>query len=459
MFQKIDMYGSVLTFTLNRKSSFNSMIGGVFTVLTIMMYLFLIFLLAKDFYLKINPRVTSDDVYITDIFVNNYTFTNRTFLFAIDNLGRLDNPNLFKYSIMFVKDSEDGYGDQIELDFITCDEIQYWKLFYSHKIAKNSYCIDFTKIYNQNMTNIHFSDGVLSNYLEFTVKFNYDYLNILNNTYKNEILSEEYIFNYYFPKLSFSPNNYEDPLSVQLDFSTFYLKNNTKYISELRYSESRLEQEENFLFDSITEMDWEIHISNNYENYRSKHIEDHELAIFQLCLDGLYYNKYRRIYKKVPEILAQVIGIMQPVKVLFSLLVNYFTKLHLDNYLVKNFLCYFTQEQNTDDKIIWKFQNYKEFKNMFKNVTDNEDIKSKSNFNFSKLDENSNKNHKYLNTEIVCHKNIAKKSDNNKLNNVSTVMNNNKHQILLSNNDFINEINIELFNLENFKSDNNYNEK
>jgi len=59
---------------------------------------------------------------------------------------------------------------------------------------------------------------------------------------------------------------------------------------------------------------------------------------------------------------------MQPLMISLSFIIQYFTKYNLDNLLIKNFLRYFTKDENKNDKIIWKFQNYKDFKNMFKNL-------------------------------------------------------------------------------------------
>lgn len=56
MFKRIDIYGSKLTFTLNKESELKSVIGGVFTLITFIFYLLLIFLFAKDLYLKNKPK-------------------------------------------------------------------------------------------------------------------------------------------------------------------------------------------------------------------------------------------------------------------------------------------------------------------------------------------------------------------------------------------------------------------
>jgi len=86
--------------------------------------------------------------------------------------------------------------------------------------------------------------------------------------------------------------------------------------------------------------------------------------------------------------LAQVLGIMQPLMLLFSIFIQYFTKYNLDNFLIKNFLCYFTYDQNKYDKIIWRYQSYKEFKDIFKNITNNQE-KNELNAikNFSKIED------------------------------------------------------------------------
>jgi len=50
--KKIDIYGSKPGFTLNHQNSFNTIFGGVFTVLTLFIYIFLFIYMSKDFFLK-----------------------------------------------------------------------------------------------------------------------------------------------------------------------------------------------------------------------------------------------------------------------------------------------------------------------------------------------------------------------------------------------------------------------
>jgi len=53
--KKVDLFGSKLSFTLNNQSNLSSNLGGVFTILSIIIYIFLFNMLAKDFYTKTNP--------------------------------------------------------------------------------------------------------------------------------------------------------------------------------------------------------------------------------------------------------------------------------------------------------------------------------------------------------------------------------------------------------------------
>jgi len=110
-----------------------------------------------------------------------------------------------------------------------------------------------------------------------------------------------------------------------------------------------------------------------------------------LRLDGSYYYKYTRVYKKISDILPQVFGIIHPLMHVFSFFVDYITKYNLDNFLVNKFLCYFTKEKNEDNKIVWKCQNFKDFKNMFKNFKLNKNEENNELFN-NKINSEINSN-------------------------------------------------------------------
>jgi len=159
-------------------------------------------------------------------------------------------------------------------------------------------------------------------------------------------------------------------------------------MNSYKYSETKLEQDKNFFFDDKNEIESKIHLANQKENKFQRKDNSFCLIYLRFDLDGLYYNQYTRVYKKLPEILAEVSGIMEPLKIVFSFLIEYFTKYNLDNFLIYNFLCYFIYEKNKDNKMIWKDKNYKNFKNIFKNITNTEDDRNSNNLikNFSRLD-------------------------------------------------------------------------
>jgi len=154
MFLKsIDGYGSIINFTLNNQLKLNSNIGGIFTILTIIIYFILINLLATDYYLKINPKVTSEKVFLTDTILNNYKITNNTFLFAIDNPEHLKYPKLFRYSLSYIKQFDNLDENITNLSFISCNQTNYSKLFTMYDLGDVFYCFDISEILNENLTN------------------------------------------------------------------------------------------------------------------------------------------------------------------------------------------------------------------------------------------------------------------------------------------------------------------
>jgi len=167
MLKRFDIYGLKLNFTLNNKGSFKTIYGGIFSLFTVIIYLLLFNILAKDFYLKINPRITTDKTYITDSFFNNYTFNKDSLLLVFDNI---DDQNLYNFTLNYIEYFNITNITNTKLDFISCDKTNNSRLFRNNtEEAKKFNCIDFTKIINKNITSFHYSDDVISKYIQIFI--------------------------------------------------------------------------------------------------------------------------------------------------------------------------------------------------------------------------------------------------------------------------------------------------
>jgi len=87
--------------------------------------------------------------------------------------------------------------------------------------SEEFYCVDLTNILSENLTNEFYTIDVPIKYIEFTLNYNYSYLNSLNETYKQLLLNSNDKISLFYPLLSFSPNNYYNPFKIQSDFYQF----------------------------------------------------------------------------------------------------------------------------------------------------------------------------------------------------------------------------------------------
>jgi len=370
----IDIYGTKLGFTLYSQSRFKSTLGGVFTIFTVIIYVIMFNYFAKDYYLKINPKVTFEKVYDIDTSLNNYTLTNDSFLFAIKSPLNYQDPNLYNLKLNYIT-MDNNILNFTKLDFISCNKTSYSKLFIN--IIEELYCIDMKTILNKNITDGNYVEKI-AKFIELEIDYDNDYINTLNETYKQYVLNLEEGINYYLPDFSFSPNNYYNPLAIQLTIQEFSIDLNRLYTNTIKYVETKFEQDEHFLFEKKSEIQSKIHIQHQEEIIFSGDKKYNNLASFTLVLDGFYNYKYTRVYKKCPDILAQVSGIMRPLIIFFKILLKYFSKYNFDNFLINNLLCYFINENNKDDKLNRNFQKYKDFKNLFKNLLPDNKFKMES---------------------------------------------------------------------------------
>jgi len=444
-FKKIDIYGSKVGFSINGRSSLNSFSGGIFTLLTIFIYILFFYLFSKDFFLRMNPFISSEKVFLTDSVLNNYTFINETMLFAIPNPVLYKDKNLYNLTLEYIEEFE-GKFKKTKLNFISCEKTKFSRLFDKYNKAEDFYCIDFSNILNQNITNIHFSDYVKQYFIQFTIYYNYGYLASLNETYKQMLLDSEELFIFYLPKLSFSPNNYHQPIDIHMDYNCFLINQKIKFINDLKFVETKLEQDENFFYKKQLQSHSVIHFENQIQEIGLRK-EAELLARFDMVLDGLYYNKFTREYKKIPDLLAQVMGIGKPLMIVFTYLIEYLTKFNLENLLIKHFLCYFTKDQNNNDSKIWEYKNFKDFKNLFKNLTNNKQNLESFHINKQSVaDNNDNMIENGIKSNFKNNYQIEQISEISHVNELSTrkFFGGAEDKIIQSNNNIIKKLNFEL---------------
>jgi len=348
--------------------------------------------------LKINPLVTSENIFIDeDTLLNNYTITNETFLFPVSNPYHIYSSKKFKLKAIHAQ-IKHGIINPINIDLISCNA-NHSNLFFNNLIANNFYCLNLTNVINKNITNFTFNDNNISkSFIYFTIEFDDDYLNSLNETFKKSFLEEVRYFHYVWPESTFSPNNYNNALKTQINFNNMQISHDIKYSNVLKFTETKLEQDENLFFENIQKVNSILHISNQFQYYTPRRSQLEPLVEFYVFLDGLTYNRYLRIYKKLPQILAEVLGIMEYLMLAFSFIVKFLTNYNFDYYLVNNFLWYFSKEKNKDNSLIWKYENYQDLKNIFKH---------KFFSNIENKDSNVIKNVSKLNENDLIEKNIS----------------------------------------------------
>jgi len=126
--KQIDIYGSKMGLNLNGQPNFNSSLGGIFSIITMIIYILLFCDSSKDFFLKINPKVTSEKIYLTETVLNNFTITNETFIFAFYAPNYLMDPKIYKFSIIYMQVFQESQNYE-QIDIVSCDKTKFSKLF------------------------------------------------------------------------------------------------------------------------------------------------------------------------------------------------------------------------------------------------------------------------------------------------------------------------------------------
>ena len=112
--KKIDLYGSPYSFTVFKNTTYNTVIGGIITILTVLLYVFCFYYFGKDFYMRKNPgflnQITTLKNYV------NYTLFKDDLLLAF-RVEDLDG-NLFDITgLLYFESVYIGY-ETIDNQFI-----------------------------------------------------------------------------------------------------------------------------------------------------------------------------------------------------------------------------------------------------------------------------------------------------------------------------------------------------
>ena len=142
-------------------------------------------------------------------------------------------------------------------------------------------------------------------------------------------------YNYYYPKLYFSPTNYNQPLQIEYINSYELMSANIIKTKQFFFTNAEISSNKGWIFDSITNSSL---ITFDNADSQLDYNSDDDLSNINkssaIFITDIYlmknYNKYSVSYMKVQDLAAQVGGFMKIMMVFFSIINFYHYKISRD---------------------------------------------------------------------------------------------------------------------------------
>jgi hypothetical protein len=350
--KSVDIYGKSFSLTIDGSSSRTTSAGGFLTLITLGIAIVCLFLFGQDLINKKNPRVLTSTTFPT---VNStyYNFSEENFPiyfnFFHDLTGQFVDISEYLYiNIVYMNFTRnesipnvlDQYNqDRILLNPIKCDQMPEIKE-RSGINKQDFYCVKYPKGNKWMM-----ADNILI-YPVIDIQFslcNNDYTKCKDFEKAKKFFSKnKIIFSLAKMNAKFYPLNANQPLKDTVTFQ-YYAINYNFHRAEAQYmSFLELDDDQGILFQTSNKTS---SFESSQVDYSYHLVEDEDVpnnpVLYSVSFSINYsYKSLSRSYMKIPELIAQVSGFIEIVRIIFSIVtsklcdIDYFN--FLFNYLFTN---------------------------------------------------------------------------------------------------------------------------
>lgn len=427
-----DTLGSKVGFTINSNDTHQTVCGGINSLFLTILYIYFFFIFAQDMYNKENPVGFDQKQANTEEF-SKLKFKNGTFLsgFSIidwnENHYKLEDYffPIFDYKEIEVDNKTKTQKSTItKLDTIRCNENYIHKNISIGKVELEKYfCPDLTKIGHKKLYG-DFNDLKLS-YVSFRLSLCNRNKTICKDVNKVWDLFEknEVFISVVYPKIDYFISFKDNPFNVKLHHHYTYLSNLFFLMEEFTFQRNQLDEDVGGLFENKKTHSFEgIHKVLPLVDPRGKELlkknlkEEHMHRYENYYFTEMFYDKnmkyHYRQYLKLPDIFANVGGMMDFISMFIIFIMSYYGKWRLDSYLCQR-LIYIENEdgKNFEGKCFrYTKSEIQDYKKNLRNF-----IKFRKNIDFKKNEEFDN--------SLMISENY-----NNQINNYDNYNNHGKHR-------------------------------
>jgi len=384
MLRKVDIFGSRYEFHLLGNSSFKSILGGVISCFSLILFIILFMMLGKNFYQRENPITSMSKEYSKNYF--NYTLQPSSFLFGfqiVDQDSNLyDRPDIFYIEPHYLvyKKSNEGKNIKIEDRILKYHRCTDSDTNFNHEYLSNQlytyYCFDeINKITGIDIGGLW--DAMEFKYIKIKVKHcttagDYNKENNItcstNKTEMETIMKSYKYFQIFIQNYFLNSNVYDDPFKLSLNvlYETMDLKVQKKMYY---YFKTGVFEDKKGWFTEESDKKTLIGIDRTRSDFMNGVGDYFSTTYYET---NLYFDKiietYNRRYMKIQEVIANIGGIMKFIFFIASFLVSFY-----NNFLMyKRIVLEVVNRNIFKDMIVIKRRiTNTNFKNAFNNIINN----------------------------------------------------------------------------------------
>lgn len=343
-----DIFSFEFKFSSFGSSRFGTIIGGLFSLFLLVIGIVVLSLFGQDFYQRTNPFVTTQKEVPDSYSFINVTSDNFTVAFRFETYeGKLFEHEGFLIVGYYYRSTELKANLVIE----NCDSLNIINPLYNKELKgdKGWKCVNFNNtIADSPITQI----GSTSNLEVF-----YFYIDFMIGTQDSEILQEYGIVSHVMvPDFYFSPDNFNSPLNTR--YKNIYLnldKRTRKFLSiffesPICYDDIGIIFEEARDFTVLTYAD--ITLDMVLDNVIESNLI---LSSFSFYYNS-QYDKFKRNYVKLQDVLANVGGLMQIVYYAFLVLITPYQNYKMNAKFANSFFSFDVEQEKELSRPTWNFK-------------------------------------------------------------------------------------------------------
>jgi len=360
VFKKLDFIGDSIIFKINKSGSFQTVFGGILSVLLYFSFIYFFYSFGKEFIYKINPSGYSKIEVRPD---QKLSLEENKFFVGINlqdfSLSTLNADEYFFIFFSYSKfDLTKNIEENIPLPTIKCDKTKLNpntdKGIYN---LSEFYCPDLTSVGNMGLYGSW--DTLLSSRINI-------YLSICNRDQTickdpkeiDKKLDEKMVLlNMLVPKIEYSITNYEKPLITKL--TTKYIILNTKQylLEEFNFSKyeltddrgTLLSDERTIITEGLGEKASHFDFRDNTKDPKDWKTSRDKYVYFGEISYSFQYVYFTRTYTKFFDIIGNVYGLGEISVFFVMFFYSFYSKIRLNSYLCMRLL-YLEEDESIDLK-------------------------------------------------------------------------------------------------------------